>query len=130
MKALRYLALVTLPLIPLACATTPGTVGDQSVLTEQQIAQSDARNAFELIEHLRPRWLNQRFNRSLRLDTEILVYYNGARMGGLEILRDIQIDGIRQIRYVDSAEAGRLPGASSDAVDGAILISSGPAGER
>lgn len=113
-----------------ACASGPGTVGDQYTLTADQIQQSDARNALELIEHMRPRWLNQRFNRSLRLDTQILVYYNGTRVGGLEVLRDIQLQGVQLIRYVGSAEAGRLPGASSDAVDAAILISSGPAGER
>lgn len=130
MKALKLFVLATIPLLALACASTAGTVGDQRVLTAEQITQSDARNALELIEHQRPRWLNQRFNRSLRLDTKILVYYNGTRLGGIEVLQDVQLQGVQLIRYVGSAEAGRLAGAGSDAVDAAILISSGPAGAR
>jgi hypothetical protein len=109
------------------CATTgAGSVGDPNALAQEDFARSDARNAYELIEHLRPRWLQQRFDRSLRLPTSILVYQNNVRLGGLDVLRDISVQGIHSIRYVGSAEAGRLPGAGSAAVDGAILIFTAP----
>jgi hypothetical protein len=109
-----------------ACATT-GDVearGNPDLLTAQEIEASGARNALELIEHLRPRWLQQRFDRSVRLGTTVLVYQNHTRLGGREVLRDIPVQGIHSIRYLGSSEAGRLPGAGSGSVhvDGAIVI--------
>jgi hypothetical protein len=106
------------------CASAPGAVGgDPNLLTQDQIAQSDARNVFELVEHLRPRWLQQRLQRSQRLSTAILVYHNRSAIGGIEVLRDIPAQGIYSIRWFDATQAGRLPGAGSTVVDGAIVIS-------
>jgi hypothetical protein len=100
--------------------------GDPNMLTQEQIAQSHTRNAYELIEQLRPRWLLQRFDRSQRLPTGILVYQNRTLLGGIDSLRDIQTQGIYSIRYLDATQAGRLPGAESTVVDGAIVIATAP----
>lgn len=120
----NFLALMVVALMAAGCAAGmgEGRVGDPNMLTAEQIAESDARNAHDLIEKLRPRWLTQRFTRSERLSTGILVYQNQTRLGGLNVLRDIPIQGIYSIRYLDSAQAGQLPGAGSMAVDGAIVI--------
>jgi hypothetical protein len=99
------------------CASTGGSgdgIGDPNLISNTEIAASDARNAQELIEHLRPRWMQMRFNRSPGgLGTTILVYQNNTRLGGLDALRDIPVQGIHSIRYMGSAEAGRLPGAGA-----------------
>jgi hypothetical protein len=109
------------------CAPIPAVAGgDPNMLTQEQIAASHARNAYELIEHMRPRWMMQRFDRSQRLQTGILVYQNRQLLGGLETLREIQTQGIYSIRYLDATQAGRLPGAESMVVDGAIVIATAP----
>ena len=123
-KFVPVLALLVAAVIAAGCAAGmgEGRTGDPNLLTAEQIAAADARNAHDLIEKLRPRWLTQRFTRSERLSTGILVYQNQTRLGGLNVLRDIPVQGIHSIRYFDSAQAGQLPGAGSMAVDGAIVI--------
>jgi hypothetical protein len=125
----RSLLLAVLLLAAAATGCGPATMaagGDPNMLTQDQIAQSHTRNAYELIEQLRPRWLLQRFDRSQRLPTGILVYQNRTLLGGIDSLRDIQTQGIYSIRYLDATQAGRLPGADSTVVDGAIVIATAP----
>jgi hypothetical protein len=119
-----FLLVMVLTAVAAGCASTSeGAGGDPNVLTQDQIAGSYARNAYELIEHLRPRWLIRRAERSQRLPTGILVYQNRSLIGGLDVLRDIPTQGIYSVRYFDATQAGRLPGAGSTVVDGAIVIS-------
>jgi hypothetical protein len=122
---MRNLAAVA-AILTLACsaAQRAGGPGDPTMLLEDEIAASDARNAYELIEQLRPRWLRERTPRSLRLDTVILVYRDGARFGTIETLQTIPVETIRSIRVLDAAEAGRLPGLGSQHVERVIMISS------
>ena len=79
-------------------------------------------NAYDLIHRARPRWLQIRNERSLRLETAVLVYQNDTRIGGVDILRNFPLDGISSIRYLDAAQAGSLPGAGSAHIEGAIVI--------
>jgi len=97
-------------------------VADYDQLTSEEIRASDAGDLYELIEHQRPRWLIGRSDRSIRLETVILVYQDGARLGGLDVLRDIPLIGVRSIRVLDSAEAGLLPGLGSQHVERVIYI--------
>ncbi len=83
---------------------------------------TQARNVYEAIEQLRPLWLQGRGSRSVRLGTGILVYQNRSRLGGLEALRDIPLNAVASVRYLDSAAAGQLPGAGSQHVEGAIVV--------
>lgn len=78
--------------------------------------------AYELIERLRPRWLQRGTARSVGLSTVIAVYQDGRRMGGPEELRQIPVSAVSEIRYLDASEAGRLPGIGSDHVEGAIVV--------
>lgn len=107
------------------CATAGATQGgDLRSLNLSEIQESSATNALELVEQLRPRWLQSRGPRSFgSLSQDILVYVNDARAGTVqEVLRTISKVSIRQMRWVDSSEAARLPGAGSGHVEAAILI--------
>jgi hypothetical protein len=125
-RNLLLLALVAVAIAAGCASTSAAAGGDPNLLTQEQIAQSSTRNAYELIEHLRPRWLIRRAERSQRLPTGILVYQNRSLLGGLDVLRDIPTQGLYSIRYFDTTQAGRLPGAGSTVVDGAIVISTAP----
>lgn len=97
--------------------------GDPDRLEPADIEQADAHNALEVVQRLRPRWLTHRTDRSTRLETVILVYLDGARLGGLEELREIPVLMIQSMRLLDAAEAGMLPGLGSQHVERVIMIS-------
>jgi hypothetical protein len=83
-------------------------------------------DAYELIDRLRPRWLQIRSERSLNLPTVVAVYQNETRLGTADVLRGYPLTAITRIRYLDSAQAGLLPGAGSSHVQGAIVLSTRP----
>lgn len=89
---------------------------------EIQEASGGVANAYDLVQRLRPRWLQSRGERSTVLATRIAVYRDGQRLGGPDELRLILVADLEEIRYMDSAQAGRLPGTGSDHVEGAILV--------
>ena len=111
-----------------ACAgARPGPSSrNLNVITAAEIAQhrqAGVRDLYELIERIRPRWLAIRSDRSLQLETIVLVYQNSSRLGGIEALRGYLLTPmITSIRYLDAAQAGLLPGAGSAHVEGAIVI--------
>ena len=125
---------LVLPLIACAAATCragprPNTVGfNPNLLVEADVRQARSegvRDLYELISRTRPRWLDVRQDRSLRLETSIVVYQNNSRLGGIDALRGYSLENIGSVRYLDSAQAGQLPGAGSGHIEGAIVISTG-----
>src|SRR5688572_25987284 len=110
-----------------ACASGQrnATALDPNKISTAEIEEAQRHglnNAYDLIQRSRPRWLQIRTERSLRLETTILVYQNDTRLGGIEVLRSMPLTGISGMRYLDSAQAGLLPGAGSAHVEGAIVI--------
>jgi hypothetical protein len=125
---------LVLPLIACAfaaCRSAPraNTVAlNPNLLVEAEITRARAegvRDLYELISRTRPRWLDVRQDRSLRLETSIVVYQNNSRLGGIDALRGYALENIASIRYLDSAQAGQLPGAGGGHIEGAIVISTG-----
>jgi hypothetical protein len=126
-KGIGLLALLGLGLW--GCSTVPASgSSDPGVITAEEVAGASVNNAYELIQHLRPMWLRSRGGRSIRLETEIVVYLNGSMIGGPETLRDVPIEAVRSVRALDAAEAGRLPGLGSRHVERAILVETGGLG--
>jgi hypothetical protein len=126
MAMTRYFFLsFTLAVAIAACAAPAGVGGsdyDANRISAAEIAETDVRTAYELVQRLRPRWLTTRPDRSHRLRTVILVYVDGARLGEVDSMRQISVDGIRSMQYLSSSQAGHLPGAGSDHVQAAIVI--------
>lgn len=122
----RLLLCCALLLAACSSAGRSGGMGDPNLLTEAEIRGSGTRDAQELVEKLRPRWLRPGPDRSLRLETVILVYYDGVRLGGIDMLRNLPLDPIRSIRVLDAVQAGALPGLGSQHVERVIMISTTP----
>ena len=124
----RTTAMLVLPLLLLAaCASSGGTVPgrDPNVIGADEVEQYRAagtRDLQELVQRARPAWLRIRGERSINLSTSILVYQNQARLGTIEVLRDLSILNVVSLRYLDAARAGLLPGAGSEHVEGAIVV--------
>lgn len=131
MHALRQAILLSVVLVSACtisgCASGQRNAGslDPNRISTAEIEEAQRyglNNAYDLIQRARPRWLQIRTERSLRLETTILVYQNESRIGGIEVLRELPLVGISSMRYLDAAQAGLLPGAGSAHVEGAIVI--------
>jgi hypothetical protein len=131
-RSVSFLALLV-GLLAAGCASS-GPGGNtsrqrQDLLTREEIMGAGAGNLYEVIERLRPRWLMARGEqRSIGLGTGILVYQGEALLGDVEMLRDLAPQSAFSIRYLDGVTASTsLPGARSQHVAGAIMITTAPA---
>jgi predicted phosphoribosyltransferase len=100
--------------------------GDPHVLTEAQIAAVGAGNLYEVVERLRPRWIQARGQQSMRGATVIGVYRGQTYMGGIEALRSEQPGSVSRIRWLDGSTATaslRAPGPGVH-LAGAIVLES------
>ena len=92
------------------CATTPNSGSPTSggnVLSEEDIADASARDAWELLENLRPRWLRSRGSVSLQ-DPEAgypKVYVDGSTYGDLDALRSISASDIAEMEFISASQA-------------------------
>ncbi len=124
----QWLLLISLLLA--GCATAPAGKGgrQRDLLTREEILAVSVNNLYELIEQVRPNWLNVRnAARSFQLNTEIVVYQGQSLLGGPELLRQIAPREAYEIRYLDGPTAtATLPGLGSRHVAAAIVIRTSP----
>jgi len=99
-----------------------------TISPEEKQATTTARNAFELIQSLRPRWLSTRGTNSPREtaqgtgsggpgtnqpprvevtpgESSLKVYMDNVLMGDVSVLRQIAINSFTEVHYFDSARA-------------------------
>lgn len=122
---LVFVALFALALA--ACAS--GAAGTKSstdrpsrnVILEDEIAEVQASNAYELIRRLRPHFLQVSGPSTIRGATEdIVVYLDGVLYGGLASLRNLSAQGIIRIERLSGSQATTRFGTGHTL--GAILI--------
>lgn len=103
------LALASLTLLT-GCGAKSGTESTTPrsyEITDAQIAETGAINAWDAVEALRPDWL-QSTDRSGVFRP--IVYVGDERVGYVEHLRSIDASGILRIRFMDSYEGLRRYG--------------------
>jgi hypothetical protein len=108
-----------------ACASTAGTGPQirQDVITGEEIERSRVSNLYQLVERLRPRWLELRSPQSFTSTTQVVVYQGQSYLGGVEILRQFGKDTAHRLIYLDGSTASAtLPGLVTRQVEGAIVI--------
>ncbi|HEX9693276.1 MAG TPA: hypothetical protein VGA22_14375 [Gemmatimonadales bacterium] len=112
----------------IACAPGAGASGVprsfSNVLTRAELDEAGARNLYDAIQRLRPRWLEVRGGiRSINVETEIVVFQEQMYLGDVDELRRMGVDGVWEVRYLDgSTAAARLPGLSDRHIEGAIVV--------
>jgi len=131
MMCSRRFAAVALLAMAVGCASSGVAKSgkNQNVITAEEVAQTSATNAYELIQHLRPNYLRTRgaVHGSPSADgtnhleaVDIVVYLNETKFGGTEQLRQITLSDIREIRYYSASEATTKWGTGNSA--GAIQV--------
>ena len=119
MKRLQIIACVVV-LFVMGCAggggvSDTGPRKQRNLITQDEIATKDFRNAHEVIQVLRPTMLR------VRGSIGLAVYVNGIKMSnGVYSLYDISPTSIGEIRFLNSFDATARFG--TDATDGAISI--------
>lgn len=111
------------------CASTKATTGQNpDVITREQIMATGATNLFDVVNRLRPRWLQIRTVSSFNLSDEIVVFQDGMNLGGPDALRQILPELVYEIRWLDGLRASsELPGLRSGRhIQGAIIVSTKP----
>lgn len=91
-----------------------------STLTGEEIVKSGFVDALATVQSLRPQWLTVRGVTSLRSNETIKVYLDGNLYGGVESLRQIQVNSVERIRHMDGMEASSRYGLNHGA--GAIIV--------
>jgi hypothetical protein len=93
------------------------SAGALTMITEDDIARSHAKTAYEAVERMKPMYLVSKVD--LTPTAERTVYLNGVRLGGLAELRLIPASEIKEIRFVRAVDGGVYGVGRSG---GAILV--------
>ena len=118
-------------LILSACAArTPASARvplDRSIITQQEILEHKFENVYDAVEALRPMWLQTRGTNSLtQQSTQVQVYLDNNRLGGIETLGSINLASVVYIRHYDGVAATARWGL--DHGQGVIFVSTHPEG--
>lgn len=136
MKSMRVAALLVAILTTgLMSACTSATRSDNGtntrtdLLTREQIMSvTGATSLYEVVQRLRPRWLETRGgDRSFGLSTDIVVYQGQTFLGNVDTLGQLSPNMAYELRWLDGTTASAtLPGLGSRHVVGAIILSTRP----
>jgi hypothetical protein len=95
--------------ISLACASggaaRSGARVDVALITREQIVAYQFRNAYDAVQALHSQWLSTRGTDSFSNPTQVWVYLDDTRLGGIETLRHIATSSIAYIRHFDGLAA-------------------------
>ncbi|CAN5413780.1 hypothetical protein BH24GEM3_BH24GEM3_27910 [soil metagenome] len=121
---LNRLLLVTIVAVAAACVSSRagGSASgyDPDRITPEEVAATTATIALEVVERLRPQWLRSRGPDSFRTSSRIVVYVNGQPQGGIAVLRQLPINTIRELQYLNGTIATQRFGTGHGA--GVILV--------
>ncbi len=80
--------------------------GSRTVISREELADLPAQqNVLQAVRRLRSTWLRTRGRSTAQGVNEIMVYSDGVRLGGLDILESRPLDGIVEIRFHNGRDA-------------------------
>lgn len=90
-----------------ACSSRRATGGrlDRTVITRDQMLQAKYISVYDAVAGLRSLWLRPRGPDSFVLPSTIWVYVDGAKVGDIEVLRNMQTRLVNTVRFYDGPSA-------------------------
>lgn len=124
MRFRPLVALLACALLAAACAKhgNSGPDASRDIVTHAQLIENHFQNAYDAIAALRSNWLQVRGTDSFVSPSEIVVYYDDVKLGGVAQLRTIPTETIEYIRHYSGTDATTRWGVGHSA--GVILVSS------
>jgi hypothetical protein len=109
-------------LVVVACAgySTGSSRSNSNLITQAEIAEAGTSDAYQLVQRLRPVWLQTRGATSFTQGGDVAVYMDGTKVGEREALRSIRTDDIESIEFLDAGKAQLRFGVGHE--NGAILV--------
>ncbi len=134
---MRMSLLASIPIL-FALALTAGCGGvansgsfDANRITADDMAGVNASDLYEVVQRLRPRWLQVRSPRGMETETRIVVFLHRTYLGGPEELRRMGLDVAEWLEYRSGSDVvGELSIPGSAHVQGAIIVHTSPPEER
>lgn len=120
MRRTVVLAGLTVFLAACAAQSSSSPRPNASLITQAEVVEAGVTDALQLVEKLRPAWLQRRGPTSFTQEGDVAVYLDGTRMGEREALRSITTDNVESIEYMDAGRATFRFGAGHQY--GAILV--------
>jgi hypothetical protein len=123
---MRTLVTAVAALLALAACgpTKPGHAAPQNryLITADEIAKSNASNAYEAVERLRPAFFQTRGSQSIQNSAPPtpMVYVDGMKYGALQSLMTLPAISIISIQYMNALDATQRFGIGNDG--GAIVV--------
>jgi outer membrane receptor protein involved in Fe transport len=120
-----HAATAATPAPPAATAPAARPHHNRNEITRADMVEKGARNVYDGIRMLHAAWL--RPSRALSSSTQqnpvVAVYRDGSLVGGTGTLRDMSVDSVARVEYVDPSDAVQRYG--TDAAGGAIVVYTG-----
>lgn len=86
------------------------------VITQQELRESAARDAYQAVQMLRPDWLRGRGASTLAgAPPDIVVYLDGQRLGNKNMLAQLTTNGIKEVRFYNAGDATQRWGTGHSA---------------
>jgi hypothetical protein len=104
-----------------AGAATPTARRDPNVITAEEIRTTPAQTLYDAVRALRPAWMMRSRPTALsqQNQSQLMVYVDGTRFGGMDSLRRLNPGSVQAVRYYSpsSAEARFGPGNLQGAIE-------------
>jgi xylan 1,4-beta-xylosidase len=126
----RAARLSVLVLLLTSCLASPHPATkprvDYSVITAEQMEAQHYANVYEAVLALRANWLSTRGSDSFYQPSQVWVYLDNSRLGGVQTLTGITVHGVTAVRHLNGIEATARWGIGHSA--GAIAVMTWPNG--
>jgi hypothetical protein len=106
-------------------ATGEGARIDMNRLTAEEIASVDVSTLYEVVQRLRPRWLEVRAPRGAfdGPETLIVVFMDRTYLGGVDELRRLGRETATSLEYMTGSRAqAQLSGIGGRHIEGAVIV--------
>jgi hypothetical protein len=132
MRTLTIRSVVLAWSLTTACVSTPRSVRssstDAAAITDEQLTERHYQNLYDAVLALRSNWLSTRGTDSFRAPSQVVVYLDDSRLGGVEALSGLSTQGISSVTHLNGIDATARWGIGHSA--GAISVHTWPDGSR
>jgi hypothetical protein len=120
MRSLFRLLPVSFLIAALGCHLHQIAPVDAEQLTREEMLNEHFTNVYDAVAALRSAWLTVRGTDSFTQTSQVWVYFDGNRLGGVDEMRSVVVSSVASVRHYNGVDATMRWGVGHNA--GAIQI--------